>query len=354
MSRPRLPIAALALVLLAACQSADTPRGRTETAACAADRGIGGTGRPAGEAVADRGIGGTGVFGTITGFGSICVNGLEVRVAPDATVQVDGAPATAADLRVGQVVAVRAAGATTDIWTDRIAVFHLVSGPIWAAEADVLNVAGQVVALDGVTLRGTDLRPGTWVNVSGLRDLAGTIRATRIDGRAPGDVTVSGQVGEHLGAAYIGALRLSFAGVPAAPRGQALVVRGVMHGQTLSVSDVSAWLDRTQLSDEQRLLREGYVQVSAGRLRLGDGLEASVGPAFGSPPPANAPVVVELLHGTGQALLAEHWRPAPRLGGGGHAAQALPKTAPPAAQSAPSIASEVNEPAHDRDGRAKQ
>ena len=49
-----------------------------------ADRGFGGTGQ-----VADRGLGGTGIVGTITGFASVCVNGVEVAFDATAPVLVE-------------------------------------------------------------------------------------------------------------------------------------------------------------------------------------------------------------------------------------------------------------------------
>ncbi len=75
-----------------------------------AERGIGGTGAPVsmvmtagqtvvpaaagqaakGDAMADRGIGGTGIIGVVTGFASICVNGLEVQYDNTVPVDIDG------------------------------------------------------------------------------------------------------------------------------------------------------------------------------------------------------------------------------------------------------------------------
>ena len=49
------------------------------------NKGIGGTGLEA-----NSGIGGTGIVGVITGFGSICVNGLELFYFTDTPVDLDG------------------------------------------------------------------------------------------------------------------------------------------------------------------------------------------------------------------------------------------------------------------------
>src|ERR1700687_2638762 len=54
------------------------------------ERGIGGTGAPAKTHLSDRGIGGTGIVGVVTGFASICVDGLEVRLDKTASVSING------------------------------------------------------------------------------------------------------------------------------------------------------------------------------------------------------------------------------------------------------------------------
>jgi hypothetical protein len=68
-----------------------------------AEGGIGGTG-----ARADGGVGGTGIVGTITGFASVCVNGLEVHYDANTPVTVDGRAAPAGELAIGQVVSAEA------------------------------------------------------------------------------------------------------------------------------------------------------------------------------------------------------------------------------------------------------
>jgi len=74
--------------------------------------GIGGTGIVAQGTGDEGGIGGTGIsgnvdtgiIGTVTGFGSICVGGVEIQYGADTPVRVDGQPATARQLAVGQIV----------------------------------------------------------------------------------------------------------------------------------------------------------------------------------------------------------------------------------------------------------
>ena len=60
------------------------------------DRGIGGTGGASQPTrSADRGIGGTGIIGIITGFASVCLDGVEVHLDAVTPVYVNGNPETA-------------------------------------------------------------------------------------------------------------------------------------------------------------------------------------------------------------------------------------------------------------------
>ncbi len=159
------------------------------------DRGIGGTG-----VVADRGIGGTGIVGVITGFASICLAGQEVPTPPDLPVTIDGRPGTLAALRVGQVAVVQAGGARPVATS--LALRHEVSGPFEGVEADgALRVAGQRV----LPPKDTPLpSSGAWVLVSGFRRSDGTVVATRLDPRGPGEVLIRGTMVAAAGRLRIG------------------------------------------------------------------------------------------------------------------------------------------------------
>ena len=176
-----------------------------------ADRGIGGTGGPMrattvsaeGATLVDRGIGGTGIIGVITGFASICLAGQEVQYAPGLPVLMDGTPAASVDLRAGQVAALVAYGPATALRAGQIAVRHEVSGPVEQASPgrmlggmDLL-IAGQRVVVTAATLGDTDLQPGEWVMVSGLRDVQGVIQATRIDRTRQPDLAAGRPVRIH-------------------------------------------------------------------------------------------------------------------------------------------------------------
>jgi hypothetical protein len=149
----------------------------------------------------DGGIGGTGIsadvdlgiVGLITGFASICVNGVEVSYDTQTQVTVNGVPASTEALAVGQVVAVRAHGNSLLARAHSIAVLDAVIGPIGAFDrsANALEVRGQQVRLTASTIVGPgvrEAREGESVRVSGLRAADGSIAATRIE-RAPAGAT---------------------------------------------------------------------------------------------------------------------------------------------------------------------
>ena len=73
-----------------------------------------------------------GSSGTITGFGSIFVNGVEYDTA-SANIRIDGAAGTEADLRVGQVVTVTGtldSGSTTRGKAQTVSFNAAVEGPV--------------------------------------------------------------------------------------------------------------------------------------------------------------------------------------------------------------------------------
>lgn len=173
--------------------------------ACTDPGGIGGTGIDGG------GIGGTGqraesdvgVLGVVTGFASICVNGIEVHYDAATPVSVNGEPASAAALAVGKVVAVHAVGAGTQARARAIDVVDAAVGPVTAVQSGgaLLEVQGQRVHVGAVTLLGGglsrgELAAGQALRVSGLRGADGAIVATRIEPAAPGARAFSAEPAE--------------------------------------------------------------------------------------------------------------------------------------------------------------
>lgn len=242
---------------------ADTPR--DDGAQLLAERGIGGTGsagggvlsplapQPAKPAQPDRGIGGTGpsggvlrtagvsttgstgIVGVITGFGSVCLDGLEVQYDPVQPVDTENGTASTSELRAGELAIVTADGDGTALFADSIAIRHEVIGPVEslsaAAGGSTMQVVGQTVLLPG-GLAGQAPPIGSWVAVSGLREAHGAIVATRLDRIDPasrqGVVLVHGRLAARDGVLRLGHLLVEpRAGVEVAD-GEFVAVTGLL------------------------------------------------------------------------------------------------------------------------------
>lgn len=164
--------------------------------------GIGGTGLTADP----EGMGGTGILGTITAFGSICVNGLKVEYDDQTPVLLEGGTASTRHLAIGQMVAVDAApDAAGRLQARTIRLLPDLRGPVTASGvAGELRVMGRSVRLGRDTTVVSphrtgpeaveDLTPGTPVRVYGLRMVSGDLRATRIEADEDGEARVRGRI----------------------------------------------------------------------------------------------------------------------------------------------------------------
>ncbi|HEX7062343.1 MAG TPA: DUF5666 domain-containing protein [Woeseiaceae bacterium] len=163
--------------------------------------------------------------GTITGFGSIIVNGVHFDV-DDASIVIDGASATEADLAVGDVVLIQGTlnedgttGKASSVTFD-----DAVEGPVSAIDlaAGTLVVLGQLVRVDADTSFDDRISPasleglavGDIVEVAGYRRGDGSIGATRIEPQAAGEeLEVTGTVSDLDAAAFtfsIGGLAVDY------------------------------------------------------------------------------------------------------------------------------------------------
>ena len=116
---------------------------------------MGGTGVVAQLAPGERGR----VVGTITRFGSICVNGLKIAFEADTPTVRDGRAIPAADLQVGQMVRVEVARSGAGLRAQSIALLSSLVGTVTARdeEARAFRVMGQPVRLSR----------STWIGISG-------------------------------------------------------------------------------------------------------------------------------------------------------------------------------------------
>ncbi|MBC7635566.1 MAG: hypothetical protein H7251_08180 [Acetobacteraceae bacterium] len=280
------------------------------------ERGIGGTGAPI--VLADRGIGGTGaktgVQGVITGFASLCVNGLELDYDPADPIDVDGTIQVARDLRIGQMVTLRAESEAYGVVARAMAVRHVVSGPIdgIANGGSRLVVAGQDVRLGGNSSGAGSLEVGQWVEISGLRDPAGFILATRVDPRPSGEAIITGKVAGPPNARRIGgaALRGNLARVTS---GDTVSLIGLYQDGVLTVRQPVATARPLPLGQAGLVVVEAIAQgtrTANGRpaLQVGEDIVAAIGPNFGNIP-ANATLMVLVLEqaATGElTALSQH------------------------------------------------
>jgi hypothetical protein len=167
--------------------------------------GIGGTGMTCNNQVIG-GIGGTGIIGTITGFGSIIVNGIHIEYTNDQEVESILGSTTGSDLQIGQVVAVSASVQGDEIVADRIVMQTALAGEVQHidVEAGEVTIANRTVTIsdqwaDRIDLQ--SLQVGDTVVVSGQRD-AGGLFASRIDVNANVEASQSGYVTE-VGQDYV-------------------------------------------------------------------------------------------------------------------------------------------------------
>ncbi len=202
-----------------------------------AERGIGGTGGaalppPPGSIAASLGV-----AGLIDGFGSVCLNGLEVGLLPGTTVTTDGVPAGTEDLRIGQEAVLAAGWAGGRPVTDRLLIRHAVIGPIEAVNGSRLTVAGQTVWLSRAAWIVAPLRAGEWVSVSGLHTPSGSIIASRVDSAAGPTELLTGRVQGTLADPRLGSMALMVPDGQMKP-GADVMLRGVEDQGRLRVIEI--------------------------------------------------------------------------------------------------------------------
>ena len=130
--------------------------------------------------------------GTITGFGSVIVNGVRFDESTAAVTDEDGSLTSASSLRLGMRVEVDSAKVDASTATARASAVRYgaqVLGPVSAVAATSITVLGQVVDITATTVFDDSLvgglaavAVGTVVKVHGLADAAtGHIVATRVE-----------------------------------------------------------------------------------------------------------------------------------------------------------------------------
>src|SRR4030088_2301959 len=128
--------------------------------------------------------------GTITGFGSIYVNGVHFKTT-SATIHKNGQVVAQSALKVGEIARIKGSKNNSDGTgnADNVDVHENVAGPIATITGNTLTVLGQTVKIDAGTSFSSDVKPADitglsmndFVEVSGLIPPDGSITATRID-----------------------------------------------------------------------------------------------------------------------------------------------------------------------------
>ena len=283
------------------------------------ERGIGGTGQPA-TLTADRGIGGTGapdtgISGVITGFASVCVNGVEVALDPSVPILVDeSARVDAGALRAGQMVAITAASDQAEPRAQAVAVRHEVIGPVEAVVSlnpGLAIVAGQRVRIPPRTEGALVVRPGVWVAVSGVRNAEGDIVASRLDRAPPGPVLVHGPLMRIDGQRSIGSLAIvGQAGGPDLA-GSYVTARGVWRDGGLAATVTPDLLMTNPPAyfgpGIRHVVLEAYVRLDANEAVMAGGFRAARPPGLDGP---SGPAIISLDAGENGTFRVIGLRPA--------------------------------------------
>ena len=213
---------------------------------------------PSLEGPKDQGIGGTGVFGLLTAFGSIFVNGLELQIDPSQTARSDVDDTVLQPLRVGQVVRAIAVENGSQLKAVSLGIEHEVIGPIDSvvSDADQIIVLGQTVDVSDLADK-ADLAPGQWVAVAGFRDGADVIHASLIEPAPDGRFQIIGEADKmpDFAARAIAASKLS----------GRVTLRGALVNGQAKVNAVVPWSFFDPKHQLARLSIEGYFDAAVGR-----------------------------------------------------------------------------------------
>lgn len=236
--------------------------------------------------------------GTITGFGSIYVNGIHFQTA-SATIRKNGQAVDQSQLAVGEVARIKGSKNDADNTgvADEVDVDEAVVGAIDKIDTTggTVTVLAQIVKINAGTSFSKDIQPaditglktGDVIHVSGMTDSSGAIVATRIEkGSASSPLQVVGTVaGLNAGAHtfMINALTVDYSsanltgfssGAPS--NGDVVEVQGTNYdttNQKLTATHVARQMsDQEEAGDNRDMEREGLITrfASATDFDVGD------------------------------------------------------------------------------------
>lgn len=249
--------------------------------------GMGGTGAMAsGKPLAPGtgGMGGTGIVGVITGFASVCVNGIEVHYDSQTPVSINGQSAAPRDLSVGQMVVVQAGAVRGQLRARGIGVLDVISGPVTRVNqaAREIQVMGQNVRLDSLVAPfASTLTVDSIVRVSGFRTDNGAIAATRIDAiGSTASASIHGTVSSVDGSSIaVNGTRVTLPNATTAqppPVGTEIFVAGEWNGKILQARRVDSQPVQAAIARNERAIVEGYVTNQRGNQIHVGGIAAQI------------------------------------------------------------------------------
>jgi Domain of unknown function (DUF5666) len=219
--------------------------------------GIGGTG-----VQANSGVGGTGIIGVITGFASICVNGLEVHYDTQTSVDVDGVSSTIDALNIGQLVAIESSNQANQLKALRVSVSHIMVGKIEKVDAtkNTIQMMGQTIHLSRETIASKDLKPNQLVKISGLVTANNLIHALRIDLAPPNTPSSIAGVMDETGKVN----GVDVAANNPIKTNRILQVSGHWDGRALQADQISESAMQRVLNSAERVVIQGIAPTTSG------------------------------------------------------------------------------------------
>ncbi len=239
---------------------------------------IGGTGKTAANDESDgSGIGGTGVIGTITAFGSICVNGIRIQYGRHTPLLINGRPGTTRQLAIGQVVAVGVTANKGTVAARQIHIQYAVRGPVSRIDRHgrQLQILGQTVKIPAhLKLDLKAVQPGSYLNVSGLRNQQGILIASYIGRQQRGSraIYLHGPVtavGRRYLMVYQQRIRRDTLQSRRLRQGDHIDIRGVLRHGVLVAKSIKKTARLPFAGRYRRLILEGYITQRRGEHQIG-------------------------------------------------------------------------------------
>lgn len=228
----------------------------------------------------ESGIGGTGIVGTISGFGSICVNGVEIHYDETTHITESGKAALKNKLALGQTVSVLATTIEQHYYAKEIRVLSEVQGVIDSIKIgdNVFNVLGQTVHLPAELLG--NIAVGDNVVISGNRLEDGSINAARVEKRENlPNVSLIGtvEIDHSTGDFQIGHQRIALPENHTALQiGDEIGIQGELQNGVLRVEKIEQNPRLAFSSKVEQLLLQGYVREGNGSKINLDGMKITV------------------------------------------------------------------------------